>query len=66
MQASYQKNSVHKVVQLYRVITGILSEDLNMHSFGHKTQSFRHNLNIAYNQKILLQELFTFKVQLKK
>jgi hypothetical protein len=33
------------------VITGILSEDLNMHSFGHKTQSFRHNLNRASNQK---------------
>jgi hypothetical protein len=40
MQALYQNNSFQN-----------LSEDLNMHSFCHKTQSFRHNLNIASNQK---------------
>ena len=33
------------------MITGIVSEHLNMHSFGHKTKSFRHNLNRASNQK---------------
>ena len=43
------KKFFYKVVQLYRVIAEMLLENLNMRSFGHKTQSFRHNLNWASN-----------------
>ena len=61
-----KKNLFRKVFQLYKVITGILSEDLNIHSFGHKTQSFRHNLNHAPNQKTSLTKVVQLYSVFKK